>query len=229
MAVADDALKSAPPPPARIVVAVLALVRFVLATMLVLGRVVVVAGRALPYLCFAIAWVLSAAWAASVVARRTWGEGSAPFVFLEAVMGAAVKASIWIIFIFLVFVVVLCLAYVIAAVSGSGSEFKKSAFGAITWGSAQEFLKFRRTVVLGLVADVAFLLLCAAGILLMMMSPSVEGSISQGEIVGCVIMDVGIFGFHAISCFVIIPAFALHILREDQVDRKAGLTVIIIC
>jgi hypothetical protein len=80
-------------------------------------------------------------------------------------------------------------------------------------------------VVLGLVADLAFTLLSAAGALVMSMSPSVVGSVSQGQMIGSVIMDVGMLGLHAISCFVIIPAFALHILRKDQADRKAGLTV----
>jgi hypothetical protein len=60
----------------------------------------------------------------------------------------------------------------------------------------------------------------------MIMSPHVDGSISQGQLVGSLIVDVGIFSLHAISCFVIIPAFSIDIWRKDQVDRKSGFTVV---
>ena len=122
MAVADDALKPAPPPPA-----LLALERFVLAPML--ERVFLVAGPALIYLALAIVWVLSAAEAASIVAGRACREASAPLVFLEALSDAALKACICIIFVFLAILALLlcglCLACLIAVVSGSGSKFKK--------------------------------------------------------------------------------------------------------
>uniref|UniRef100_A0ACD5WPE6 Uncharacterized protein n=1 Tax=Avena sativa TaxID=4498 RepID=A0ACD5WPE6_AVESA len=191
-----------------------------------------VAARALPYLCLAIAWVMSAGSAATIVARHICREGSTLLVFLEAFTDAAFKFSVCIIFLFLALAVVLlcglCLVSLVAAVSGSGSEVRKSAFGAITQESTQKFLKFPRSMVLGLVADSAFILLSIAGILVMLVSPHVEGSISQGEMIGSVIVEVGIFGIHAISCFVIIPAFALHMLREDQQDRTAGRTVVVI-
>ncbi|XP_047065045.1 uncharacterized protein LOC124672936 [Lolium rigidum] len=164
------------------------------------------------------------------LAHLAWGDASAPFVFLVALTVAALKVSICIAFLFLVPAVLLCgigLAYVIAVESRSGSQPRKRAFGPITRESIREFIKFvfPHAVVLGLVADLAFTLLSVAGALVMCMSPSVEGSTSQGEMIGSVIMDVGMLGFHAISCFVIIPAFALHILRKDQADRKAGLSV----
>ena len=85
--------------------------------------------------------------------------------------------------------------------------------------------KFPRAVVLGLVADLAFILLIVAGILVMIMSSPVEGSISQGEMIGSVIAELGGFGLHAISCFVIIPALVLDIWRDGQSNKKAGLTV----
>jgi hypothetical protein len=75
-------------------------------------------------------------------------------------------------------------------------------------------------VELGWVADLAFALLSFSGIQVMMMSPS-----SQGEMIGSVIVDVGVFGIHAISCFVIIPVFAFDVWSKDQADRKSGLTV----
>jgi hypothetical protein len=76
-------------------------------------------------------------------------------------------------------------------------------------------------VELGWVADLAFALLISfSGMLVMMMSPS-----SQGEMIGSVIVDVGVFGIHAISCFVIIPVFAFDVWSKDQADRKSGLTV----
>ena len=130
MAVDDDAVKPAPPPPpARIVATLLALVRFVLDPMLPLACVFLVAGPALIYLALAIVWVLSAAEAASIVAGRACREGSAPLVFLEALTEATLKACICIIFVFLAILALLlcglCLAFVIAVVSGSGYEFKK--------------------------------------------------------------------------------------------------------
>ncbi|XP_037483679.1 uncharacterized protein LOC119362541 [Triticum dicoccoides] len=225
MAVADAVLPSPPPlpppPPARIVVVVLVLVRFALAPMLALGRVLRVAARALPYLCFAFGWVISAASAAQVVARRAWGEGSAPFLFIQALVYGALKVWVYSFLVLFALAVLLlcslCVAYVIAAVSGSTSGFKKSVFGAIT----REPVRLPRAAVLGLVADVAFFLLMVAGLLVAMMSPHVEGSISQGAMVASLVTDVAIFGIHATACFVIIPALVLNLWREDQADRKA--------
>ncbi|KAM0860170.1 hypothetical protein ACQ4PT_046720 [Festuca glaucescens] len=115
-----------PPPPARIIVAVLAFVRFVLAPMLGLVRV---AARALRYLCLATAWVISVGSAATIVARHACRKDSAPLVFLEAFTDAAFKFSICIIFIFPALAAVLlfglCLVYLVAVVSGSGSKVKK--------------------------------------------------------------------------------------------------------
>jgi hypothetical protein len=128
MAAADATVKPSPPPP-RIVVAVLALVRLVLAPMLALMRVAVVVAGALPYLGYADLWVLAAASAAKVVAARAWGEGSAACVVLEAVTDAAFKVFLCGTFLLLALAAVLlcgtCLAYMVAAVSGSASEFKK--------------------------------------------------------------------------------------------------------
>ncbi|XP_037481266.1 uncharacterized protein LOC119359008 [Triticum dicoccoides] len=223
MAAADAVLPS-PPPPARIVVVVLALARFALAPMLALGRVLCVAAGALPYLWFAAAWVISAASAAQVVALRAWGEGSAPFLFLQVFTSGAYKVCAYSFLVLLALAALLlcglCVAYVIAVLSGSGSSFNKRA-GAIAWESAANHsFRLPRAAVLGLITDVSFFLLLVAGLLLAMMS-HVEGSISQGEMVGLVIADVGIFGMHAISCILIIPALALSVWREDQADRTA--------
>ncbi|CAM0907303.1 unnamed protein product [Alopecurus aequalis] len=230
MAVADDAVKPASPtptpPPARIVVAVLALVRFVLAAMLAFGRV---AARALPYLFFGTAWVISAGSAARIVALYACREGSAILVFLEAFRDAPMKFDICIIVLFLALAVVLlcrlCLAYLVAVVSGLGSEFKKSAFRAIKQELTKESIKLPRGVVLGLVAALPCILLMVAGLLVVMMSSPVDGTISQGEMIGSMIVDVGIFSCHAIACLVIIPASILAIWRDAQSDKKAGLTV----
>uniref|UniRef100_A0A453ARV9 THH1/TOM1/TOM3 domain-containing protein n=1 Tax=Aegilops tauschii subsp. strangulata TaxID=200361 RepID=A0A453ARV9_AEGTS len=84
---------------------------------------------ALIYLGFAVAWVMAAATAAEVVARRAWGEGSAPVLFLHAVMYGALKVCVYTILAVFALVVLLlctqCVAYVIALVSGSTSGFKK--------------------------------------------------------------------------------------------------------
>ncbi|KAM3391929.1 hypothetical protein ACQJBY_013205 [Aegilops geniculata] len=222
MAVADAVLPSPPPPPppARAVV-----VRFALAPMLAL---VLVLRVALACLGFASASVNSAASAAKVVARRAWGEGSAPFLFLQALTCGALKVCVYSFLVLLALAVLQqCVAYAIAVVSGSTSGFKKnccppqSAFGAIRPESVARFFRLLRPIVLGFVAYVAFILLAVAGFLVAMMSPHVEGSISQGEMVGSVIMDVGIFGSHATACFVIMPALVLSFWREYQANRKA--------
>ena len=85
--------------------------------------------------------------------------------------------------------------------------------------------KLPRAAVVGLIADLSLILLMVAGILVVMMLSPVEGSMSQGEMIGSVIVDVGSFGIHAISCFVIIPALALDVSRDYQRDRTAGLMV----
>ncbi|XP_044969469.1 uncharacterized protein LOC123429506 [Hordeum vulgare subsp. vulgare] len=224
MAVAEAVLPSSPPPPppSRIVVVVLALVHLALAPMLALGRVLCVAAGALPYLGFALAWVISAASAAQVVAIRAWGESSAAFLFLQALVYGGLKVLIYSILVFVALLVLLaCVAYVIAVVSGSTSEFKKIASGAFTRESVADLFRLPRIAVLGYVADVGFFLLTVAGLLVAMMSPHVEGSMSQGEMVASVIMDVAAFGMHATACFVIIPALVLSVWRGDQVDRKA--------
>ncbi|XP_020154080.1 uncharacterized protein [Aegilops tauschii subsp. strangulata] len=218
MAVADAVLPSPPPPPpppsARTVA-----VRFALAPMLALGRVLCVAAGALACLCFATAWVTSAAAAARIVARRALGKASAPFLFLEALMYGAFKVYLYSFLVFLALAVLLaCVTYVIALVSGSTSGFNKSASGPITRESVAGL--FLRLAVFGFVADVAFFLLVVAGHLVAMMSPHVEGSISQGEMVGSVIEDVGTFGMHATAC-VMIPALFLSLWRAYQADRKA--------
>ncbi|KAF7006952.1 hypothetical protein CFC21_021935 [Triticum aestivum] len=225
MAVADAALPSPPPPPpARIAVVVLALVHFALAPMLALGRVLRVAAGALPYLGWAVVWILSAASAAKVVVRRAWGEGSASFLFLQTLTygGFTVLACGFLVLLALGVLLLcgLCVGYVISAVRGSRHEFKERALGAIKPDSAADSFSLPRTAVLGLMADVPFILLVIAGLLLAAMS-HMEGSVSQGEMVGFVIVDVGIFAMHAISCSVIIPALALSAWREDQADRKA--------
>ncbi|XP_037480407.1 uncharacterized protein LOC119357627 [Triticum dicoccoides] len=127
MAVADAVLPSPPPP--RIVVAVLALVRFVLDPLPALGRALPVVAGVLRYLCFTVAWILSAAEAAKVVAHRAWGEGSASFLFLKTLTDWAFLvlacSSLVSLALAALLLCVLCVAYTMAVLSGSGSEFKK--------------------------------------------------------------------------------------------------------
>jgi hypothetical protein len=63
------------------------------------------------------------------VAARAWGDGSAPAVLLQALTDAAFKVSLRGTFLLLALAAVLlcgaCLAFMVAAASGSGSEFKK--------------------------------------------------------------------------------------------------------
>ncbi|CAM0878728.1 unnamed protein product [Alopecurus aequalis] len=212
MSIADDAVNPSPP--------ALALLLFVLDTTLALLRV---AARALAYLCIATAWVLSAICAATVGAHLAWGEGSAPFLFLLALTEAAGKVRGALTLMAALAAVLLCGRCLLELVAGSGSEFKKIAFGAITQHSTQGLFRFLRIVVLGLVADLAFFLLICAGSLVMMMSSPVEGSISQGEMIGSVIVDVGLFGIHAVYCFVIFPAVVLSFWMKDKVDTKQSL------
>ncbi|XBI52852.1 hypothetical protein VPH35_035171 [Triticum aestivum] len=220
MAVADAVL----PSPPQIVVAVLALVRFVLDPLPALGRALPVVAGVLRYLCFTVAWILSVAEAAKVVARRAWGEGPASFLFLKTLTDWAFLvlacSSLVSLALAALLLCVLCVASAVAVLSGSGSEFKKGALGAIKWELAPDSYRLPRVVVLGLIADVSFFLLFGAGLLLATLS-HVEGSISHGEMVGSVLKDVGIIGFNAISCFFVIPAQALGAWRQDRADSKA--------
>jgi hypothetical protein len=132
MAVVDVAVKPSPPPLpplTRITVMVMAFVCFIIALILGVLRVVYLAAPALPYLGFATAWVISVGMAATIVARHAYRKGSAPLIFLEAFTQVAFKFSICIISLFpallAVFLCGLCLAYLVAVVCGSGSEFKK--------------------------------------------------------------------------------------------------------
>ena len=79
MAVTDEVMPLPPPPPPPPS-------RIVLAPMLALARAT---AKARPYLCSASALVLAAGSGALLVARRVWGEDSAPLVFLEVLTGAA--------------------------------------------------------------------------------------------------------------------------------------------
>jgi hypothetical protein len=105
----------------------------------------------------------------------------------------------------------------------------QSAFGGIRQELAEVLLTFPRAMVLGLVANLAFIPLTVAGFLTMMVSPSVEGSMSQGERIGSVIADLGLLGYNATFFFVIFPSLAWHIWREDQLDRNAGRNVVVVC
>ncbi|CAM0907308.1 unnamed protein product [Alopecurus aequalis] len=148
---------------------------------------------ALLYLCLAIGWITTAVVTASIVA---------PLLLFG-----------------------LDLSYLVAVVSGSTSEFKKIACGAITQEPIPKLLRamvleivadLPRAVVLGVVADLALILLTAAGTLVEVMSPHVERSMSQGQMIGSAIEDVGSFGMGAISCLVIFPGLALFIWRVDS-------------
>lgn len=224
MAVADATVKSSPPPPqpqARIVVAVRAFLRFLLAPTLALARAVLVAGRALPYLCFAVAWLFSAIGAAMMGSRLTWGEGSASFVFLLALMEAAIKVCGTFILVALA-AVLLCSRFLVEFGPEPRSEFEKSPFEEIMEESTRGMSRCLHVMALALVALLAFIMLIYAGVVVMLVSSLVEGSISQlGVTVGSVIVDVGLFVSLAISCFVICPAIVLSAWRKDQVeDRK---------
>uniref|UniRef100_A0ACD5WMS8 Uncharacterized protein n=1 Tax=Avena sativa TaxID=4498 RepID=A0ACD5WMS8_AVESA len=201
---------SPPPPPSRIVAVVLALVRVVV--------------RALLYLVFATSWVLSAVCAAMLVAHLFWGEGSDPYVFLLALTEEAVMVFGKFILVALA-AVVLCDRFLVEFVSGSVSESGKSPFEAAMEEATRGLFTFFHVVALGFVADLAFILLIVTGILVLILSSPEDGSTSRGQMIGSVILDVGFFGVHAISFFIIIPAVMLGLLRKVQADRKAGLPV----
>ncbi|KAI5008702.1 hypothetical protein ZWY2020_009750 [Hordeum vulgare] len=157
-----DAVPASPPPAARIVVVMLALVRF--------ARVLRVAAGALTYLCLAVACISSGAAAALLVARRAWGKGSGPFLFLQALMYGGVKVCLYsVLASFALAVLLLCVqrvAYLMAVASGSTSVFEKSAFGSIKREPVAGLFRLPRAAVLGLVVDAAFFLLTVAGLLL---------------------------------------------------------------
>jgi hypothetical protein len=109
MAAADELMPSPP-----------LLSRIVLAPTLALARA---AADAWPYLCSAIGLLLSAGSAAGVVARRVWGEGSAPFVFLEALTGAALKAGFCMIFLFFAHIGLLLCRHILLFLADIACDF----------------------------------------------------------------------------------------------------------
>ena len=83
---------------------------------------------------------------------------------------------------------------------------RQSDVGQIIRETIQESFSYPGAV-FGGVAYVFCFLLIVAGCLVAMMSSPVDGSISMGEKVGSMIMDVGTFGMHAILiCFIVVPA-----------------------
>ncbi|KAM3391933.1 hypothetical protein ACQJBY_013208 [Aegilops geniculata] len=217
MAVADAVLPPPPPPPARIVVVMLLLVRF--------GRILRVAAGALTYVCSSVACISTGAAAALLVARRAWGRGSGPFLFLQAFMYGGLKVCVVSVLASLALAVLMVcvqrVAYEIAVRTGSTSEYNKSRFVSIRREPLSHLFRLPRAAVLGLAVDVAFFLPTVAGLLVATMSPHVEGSRSQGRMAGSVIMEVGLFGMLVTACFVTNPALILHAWRSDQAEWKA--------
>ncbi|OEL24307.1 hypothetical protein BAE44_0014674 [Dichanthelium oligosanthes] len=166
--------------------------------------------KLLQYLYLASAWVACAGVAAGTVARRALGEASPMvYTFLKVSIGALVFPAL------LVLVVALRLLRAMR-VAGLGLSLRTLAreiqihsrkmFGALTWKV------LRNPAVLGWLASFLFFLLGGVGVMVLGGLLPVEES--QQERIGYALFDTGILGAMAMSCFVIIPSFALKLWRS---------------
>ncbi|XP_039815818.1 uncharacterized protein LOC120678633 isoform X2 [Panicum virgatum] len=154
--------------------------------------------KVLQYLYLASVWVASAGVAAGTVARRALGDESpVTYAFLKVSIGALV---------FLVLLVLVVTLRLLRTVAREVQIHSRKMFGALTW----KVLLDPAAVVL-LVSFLFFLLLGVGVLVLGGLLPVQE---SQRERIGFALFDTWVLGAMGMSCFVIIPSFALKIWRS---------------
>ncbi|KAM0861234.1 hypothetical protein ACQ4PT_046027 [Festuca glaucescens] len=168
----------------------------------------VAAANTLIYAGYALLWFGSAYGVFMVVGRRALGEGSPVLSAATTVALYALRVCIFLLPVSLLLVT----ARSVASLSNKAKEHTKEP---AVKGTRQIFRKVVRemlqdAVMVGLLATFPFLLLLGAGSLVMGMSPVKE---SQREIIGSILVDVGILGANAMHCFVILPITILRIWR----------------
>uniref|UniRef100_A0A0E0AVD6 Uncharacterized protein n=1 Tax=Oryza glumipatula TaxID=40148 RepID=A0A0E0AVD6_9ORYZ len=180
-------------PPAR---------RNTVAAVLARSRLAAAAADALMYLALAGMWIFQAGMAAQDVAARALGEGSRAYAVAFEVSRVAV------LLVFLpVFPFATLLHAVRLAVSDTDEPDEKPAPKSFA-AAAREVLS--DTICVGSIALMAFVLLVSLGALVKGDSAA-KGSCR--EMIGSVIGDVGLVGFHVINLFVLTPNLALRVWR----------------
>ncbi|CAL5012530.1 unnamed protein product [Urochloa decumbens] len=171
---------------------------------------IVTVPKLLQYLYLASAWVACAGVAAATVARRALGDDSpVTYTLLKVSFGALAFPVL------LVFIVALRLLRAMCS-AGFGSSLRtftreiqihsRKMFGALTWKVLRE------PAALVLLVSFFFFLLLGAGVLVLGGLLPVEES--QREKIGSALFDTGVLGTMGMSCFVIIPSFALKLWRS---------------
>ncbi|XP_039803541.1 uncharacterized protein LOC120667553 [Panicum virgatum] len=166
--------------------------------------------KVLQYLYLASAWVACAGVAAGTVARRALGDESpVTYAFLKVSIGALVFPVLIVLVVTLRLLRAMCVAgfgLSLRTVAREVQIHSRKMFGALTW----KVLLDPAAVVL-LVSFLFFLLFGVGVLVLGGLLPVQE---SQRERIGSALFDTGVLGAMGMSCFVIIPSFALKIWRS---------------
>ncbi|CAO2206753.1 unnamed protein product [Urochloa humidicola] len=154
----------------------------------------------------AMVWLLLVSVGARRIGRAAWGEGSAVVVAAD---GVSMAASAGLVVLGLVSLAAAVCSICVAA--WSTEEDKAPALEDLTTPEDQPVLC---ALMLGLLANLAFLLLTLVGLLLITF-PHVKGSRTEGS--GYIIMDVALFSLMVLNCFIVLPALALFVWRRMSV------------
>ncbi|CAO2163344.1 unnamed protein product [Urochloa humidicola] len=165
----------------------------------------------LQYLYLASAWVACAGVAAATIARRALGDDS-PVIYtlLKVSFGALAFPVLLVVLVALRLVRAMCAAGFGASLRTFTREIQiqsRKMFGALTWKVLRE------PAAIVLLVSFLFFLLLGAGVLVLGGQLPVEES--QREKIGSALFDTGVLGAMGMSCFVIIPSFALKLWRSE--------------
>ncbi|KAG2583910.1 uncharacterized protein LOC120712359 [Panicum virgatum] len=167
--------------------------------------------KVLQYLYLASAWVGCAAVAAGTAARRALGDDSpVTYAFLKVSIGALLFPVLLVLVVTLRLLRAMCAAGFALSVRTVAREVQihsRKMFGALTWK-----LLLEPAALVLLVSFLFFLLLGAGALVLGGLLPVHE---SQRERIGSALFDTGVLGAMGMSCFVIIPSFALKVWRSE--------------
>ncbi|TVU13416.1 hypothetical protein EJB05_40472 [Eragrostis curvula] len=185
-----------------------------------LGRVrpLPAAAKPLAWVLLATAWVGCASLGAWTVAHRVWGLDSPVanallIISVGAIFFAVLPVAVFSLHAMRVRGLRVCTVVkeIVACVK---EILSRKAFGALMWEMMQD------TAGLGIILWAPFFLLLFTGLLTLTISA--EGS--KSEWVGQALFDVGVLGFATISCFIVIPSFALKLWETKAMQCKMAIS-----
>ncbi|TVU13415.1 hypothetical protein EJB05_40471 [Eragrostis curvula] len=185
-----------------------------------LGRVrpLPAAAKSLLWVLLATAWVGCASLGAGTVAHRVWGMDSPVANALLIISVASIFFTGLPVAVFALHAMRrmgLRVSTVVKEIVACVKEtLSRKAFGALMWELMQD------TAVLGMVAWVPFIFMLFTGLLIVLISA--DGS--KMEWIGQAIFDVGVLGFATISCFIIIPNFAVKLWKTKAMQCRIAIS-----